>query len=121
MDVDEVVATYGTAWNEQDAAKRRSMLERSWADDAVYQDPLGRAEGRAALIAHIGDFQQNMPGMSIEPTSGVDTYGTVFRFSWEMRDASGNVTLEGMDFGEIAPDGRVASIAGFFGPFPPMP
>jgi hypothetical protein len=118
MDVNEVVATYGSAWNEPDASKRRSLLDTSWAEEGVYQDPLGRAEGRAALVAHIGEFQQNMPGLTIEASSGVDTYGRVFRFSWVVKDANGNVALEGMDFGEIAADGRVASITGFFGSFP---
>jgi hypothetical protein len=118
MDINEAVATYGAAWNETDEGKRRKLLEQSWADDAIYQDPMGRAEGREALVAHIAGFQQMMAGNTIEATSGVDTYGGVFRFSWVMRDASGNVALEGMDFGEIASDGRVQSISGFFGPFP---
>lgn len=118
MDINEAVATYGAAWNETDEAKRRKLLEESWADDAIYQDPMGRAEGREALVAHIGGFQQMMAGNTIDATSGIDTYAGVFRFSWVMRDESGNVALEGMDFGEIAPDGRVQSITGFFGPFP---
>jgi hypothetical protein len=118
IDINEAVATYGAAWSETDEAQRRKLLEQAWADDAIYQDPMGRAEGREALVAHIGGFQQMMAGNTIDATSGVDTYGSVFRFSWVMRDATGNVALEGMDFGEIAPDGRVQSITGFFGPFP---
>ncbi len=121
MDVNEAVATYGAAWNETDEAKRRKLLEQAWADDAIYQDPMGRAEGREALVAHIAGFQQMMAGNTIEPTSAIDTYGRVFRFSWVMRDASGNVALEGMDFGEVAADGRLQNITGFFGPFPPVP
>ena len=118
MDVNETVATYGASWNETDEGERRKLLDRSWADDGIYQDPMGRAEGRDALVAHIGGFQEMMPGSTIEATSGVDVYGNVFRFAWVMRDADGAVALEGMDFGELAADGRVASITGFFGPFP---
>jgi hypothetical protein len=121
MELNEIVAAYGASWNEPDEAKRRKLLEQAWADDAVYQDPMGRAEGRDALVAHIGGFHQMMPGNTIEMASGVDTYGTAFRFAWEMRDADGNVAVEGIDFGTIAPDGRVASITGFFGPFPDLP
>jgi hypothetical protein len=120
MDVNEVVATYGAAWNETDEHKRRELLERSWTDDAVYQDPTGRAEGREALVAHIGGFHQMFAAHTIDATSGVDTYGSVFRFAWVMRDPSGGVALEGMDFGELAPDGRIAAITGFFGPFPEL-
>ncbi len=120
MNVSEAVATYGDAWNETDEQKRRELLEKSWADDGIYQDPMGRAEGRDALVTHIGGFQQMMAGNTIEATSDVDTYGDVFRFSWLMRDAQGDIALEGMDFGTIAPDGRVQSITGFFGPFPEL-
>ena len=35
-----------------------------------------------------------------------------------MRGPDGNVVTDGMDFGEVAPDGRLKSITGFFGPFP---
>ena len=118
MELNEVVAAYGASWNETDESKRRKLLEQSWADDAVYQDPLGRAEGREALVAHIGGFHQMMAGHTITNTSGVDAHGNVFRFAWEMRDDKGAIAMEGMDFGEVAPDGRLESITGFFGPFP---
>ena len=118
MNVNEIVDAYGASWNEPDEGKRRALLEKSWADDAIYQDPTGRAEGRDALVAHIGGFHQMFAGSTIENTSGVDTHGSVLRFAWRMLDADGNVAIEGMDFGELAPDGRLASITGFFGPFP---
>jgi len=118
MTVNEIVAAYGASWNERDEQKRRKLLDASWSDDGIYQDPMGRAEGRDALVAHIGGFHEMMPGNTIEATSGVDTYGEVIRFAWVMRDADGKVALEGMDFGELASDGRLKSITGFFGPFP---
>jgi hypothetical protein len=57
------------------------------------------------------------PGHTIEPTSGVDAHAHVFRFRWELRNADG-VALEGMDYGDLAEDGRIAHIVGFFGPWP---
>jgi hypothetical protein len=30
------------------------------------------------------------------------------------------VELEGVDFAELAPDGRIRRITGFFGPLPPL-
>ncbi len=120
MDTQAIVDAYGAAWNETDEQKRRELLEQSWSDNAVYQDPLGRAEGREALVAHIGGFHQMMPGNTIDATSAADVYGSVVRFAWVMRDDKGETALEGMDFGEFAPDGRLASITGFFGPFPQL-
>jgi hypothetical protein len=119
MDTNEIVATYGAAWNEPDEAKRTALLESAWADDGVYQDPTGIAEGRAALIAHIGGFHQMFPGHTINLTSGVDSNGTHLRFAWNMRNGD-EVAMEGVDFVELAADGRIQRIAGFFGPLPPL-
>ncbi len=119
MDTSEIVATYGAAWNEPDQAKRTVLLEASWADDGVYQDPSGTANGRAALVAHIGGFHATYPGHTIEQASGVDITDAGLRWAWVMRNGD-EIALEGMDFAELAPDGRIKRIAGFFGPLPPL-
>jgi hypothetical protein len=36
-----------------------------------------------------------------------------------MRDGDA-IELEGVDFAEVGPDGRIQRIAGFFGPCPPL-
>ncbi len=41
MDITEAVTAYGAAWNETDDAKRRALLEQSFAADGVYMDPAG--------------------------------------------------------------------------------
>ncbi len=119
MEPAEAVAAYGAAWNESNEGARRALLAQSWSDGGVYMDPTGRADGRDALVAHIGGFQTMMPGHTIEMTSGVDVHGNVFRFAWTMRNGN-EAVLEGMDFGELADDGRIDRIVGFFGPFPPL-
>lgn len=119
MDAKETVATYGSAWNEPDAEKRAALLEQSWADDGVYTDPTATAAGRDALAAHIAGFRELFPGRSIDQASGVDITDGGLRFAWVMRNGD-EVELEGMDFVELAPDGRIKRIAGFFGPFPPL-
>jgi hypothetical protein len=115
----EIVEAYGAAWNEADEAKRRALLELSWADDGVFQDPRDRAEGREALLALIAGFRQAFAGGSIDLTSGVDEHHGLLRFTWRIKDAGGKTLLEGIDFGELAPDGRIARIMGFWGPPPP--
>ena len=57
-------------------------------------------------------------GARVVATSDVDAYDGHLRFAWRMLDADGVVTLEGIDFGELAPDGRLKRIVGFFGPLP---
>jgi hypothetical protein len=119
MDPKRVVAVYGASWNEPDEGKRAALLDDSWADDGVYQDPTGTAEGRAALVAHIGGFHAMFPGRSIDFASGVDVTDAGIRWAWVMRNGDA-VELEGMDYAELAPDGRIRRIAGFFGPLPPL-
>jgi hypothetical protein len=115
----EVVATYAAAWNERDESGRRALLERAWTDDGVYADPTALAEGREALVEHIGGFHARMPGFRIELASGVDGHGGRLRFAWHMVDPQGQVALEGLDFAEQGPDGRLTRIVGFFGLLPP--
>jgi hypothetical protein len=119
VDISEVVAVYHSAWNELDEAKRSTILEQSWADDGVYRDPQGTVEGRAALVAHIGGFQAAFPGRTIEQASGVDSNGVGIRWAWEMRNGDA-VESDGLDYAELAPDGRIQRIAGFFGPLPAL-
>ena len=117
---DDTVAAYAAAWNERDEEARRALLERSWADEGVYCDPTARVEGRTALVGHIGGFHAQRPGHRIDMASGVDEHDGLLRFAWRMVGPDGGVLVEGMDFGELAPDGRLRLIVGFFGPFPAL-
>jgi hypothetical protein len=115
----EVVEAYGASWNEPDEAKRRELLQRSWADDGIFQDPRDRAEGRDALLALIAGFRQAFAGATIDLTSGIDEHHGLVRFTWAINDKDGKTALEGIDFGELDSDGRLKQIYGFWGPPPP--
>ena len=119
MNPQEAVETYGSAWSEKDEAKRRAILEKSWADDGVYTDPVSHAEGRDALVALMGGFQEQFKGATIVTTSGVDVHHEKLRFTWKILGEDGKQMMEGIDFGEFAEDGRIKRIVGFFGPPPP--
>ena len=120
MDVGAVVAAYGTAWNEPDETARRRLLESAWADQGTYCDPTASAEGREALVAHIGGFQVAMPGHTIDLVTAADEHDGHVRFGWVMHSADGSAVLEGMDYGHLADDGRLQQIVGFFGSFPAL-
>ena len=121
MGATEIVTAYGESWNQSDESGRRKLLEEAWADDGIYSDPTALVEGREALIAHIGGFHEAFPGARIDATTGVDEHHGWLRFGWVMRDATGATVTEGFDVGELADDGRLRRIVGFFGPFPPGP
>jgi hypothetical protein len=116
----QVGELYGAAWNETDEAARRRLLEQSWADGGVYTDPQSDVEGRDALVKLIGAFHESSPGARIEPTSRIEEHHGMIRFTWRMDAANGSSVMEGIDFGELAEDGRLKRIVGFFGPPPAL-
>jgi hypothetical protein len=118
MTTKQIVDLYAAAWNEPDVEKRRQLLAQAWTDDGVYCDPMSLAEGRDALLDLIAQFQQQMPGARIAMASGVDEHHGRLRFAWKLVAADGTTRMEGIDIGELAPDGRLRSITGFFGPPP---
>lgn len=113
---------YFAAWGEADEDARRIHLEAGWAEHGTYTDPTADVHGREALVKHIGAFASSpqSKSFSIERSSGIDIHHQVFRFAWEMRDASGKVLTPGIDYGEFNDEGKITKIVGFFGPFPKM-
>ena len=115
--LDQTVAGYCAAWSEPDVAKRRALLAKVWAPGGTYTDPNTHVEGIDALSGAIDAFHKQFPGVRIVVTSQVDYHHGAARFSWRMIESSGNTRIEGMDYAEFAPDGRITKIVGFFGPF----
>lgn len=110
----ETIATYIAAWNEPDAPKRMALLDKAWADDGVYIDPLADVKGRDGLSATIAGFHTQQPGASIAIASGIDQHHNQVRFAWDFIGADGASQIKGIDVGELAADGRLARIIGFW-------
>jgi hypothetical protein len=125
--LDDVVLAYIEAWSTPDEAVRRELLDMSLADDASYTDPAYEVRGKEEIARHIGRslsgeaYGGTGAGARIPISSGVDQHHGLFRFSWVMVDPQDQLLLEGMDFVELAGDGRLQRITGFFGAFPPIP
>lgn len=118
-DVGAIVRTYVDAWNTGDETARRRLLERSWAAGGTYTDPAVDLAGIDELARHAAAFGQRWPGATIVLTSGVDRHHDVIRFGWRVAGPDGATLREGVDFAEVAPDGRLVRVVGFFGPLPP--
>jgi hypothetical protein len=116
MSAQGIVEAYADAWLETAEKRRLRLIEQSWADDSTYTDPNQHFQGREALNQAIVRFQQRRPGERIVRTSAVDRHHDMVRFAWAWYGADGSVIMEGMDFGELADDGRLRRIVGFFGP-----
>lgn len=117
-DVTKTVDTYLAMWNEADPRKRAQLIERAWADDGRYLDPMLEAEGHAALAQMVAGVQGKFPGHRFRRVSGVDAHHDEVRFAWELAAPDGAVTVAGIDVGTLAPDGRLQRITGFFGEVP---
>ncbi|HEY3948974.1 nuclear transport factor 2 family protein [Phenylobacterium sp.] len=114
----EVVAAHCAAWNTTDRAERDRLLERVFAADGVYADPTPTyAAGRAALSATIADFQRQTPGARFR-CSAPQTHHSAMRVSWLLQGGDGKTITQGQDFYELAPNGQIRRITGFFGPAP---
>lgn len=112
-----MVQRYIAAWNARDGGERRALLEQCWADDGTYSDPRSEERGRERLSAHIGAMHEAMPGARFELAAGPDHHHRYVRFIWRLSSADAP-PLEGMDVGELATDGRLRSIVGFFSALP---
>jgi hypothetical protein len=113
--LEALVATYCQAWSEPDRSVRARLLDQVWADDGTYTDPtVEKVAGRSALIDHIGDFLQQNPGARIVPATATDSHHAKLHFGWKMVLPDGTVPLQGVDYGELATDGKISRIVGFF-------
>ncbi|HEY8173027.1 MAG TPA: nuclear transport factor 2 family protein, partial [Dehalococcoidia bacterium] len=110
----ETIDAYMKAWNEPDESKRRALLDACWADDGVYIDPLSDVRGREGLNGAIAGMHAQSAGASIVLASGIDQHHNQVRFKWEFRQTDGKTAIAGIDVGELASDGRLARIVGFW-------
>jgi hypothetical protein len=118
-DITETVDTYLAMWNTDDAEQRAALIEKAWAADARYVDPVQEADGYAALSAMVEGIHAHYPGQRFRRTTAVDTHHDEVRFGWELGVPDGDVTVAGIDVGILAADGRLQRITGFFGDLAP--
>lgn len=116
MTTSDRVEAYVASWNERDEGKRRALLESAFAPGGTYVDPTAEIAGVDALVAHIAGVQASVPGYKLDTNGSIDEHHGRIRFRWSMCNADGNAVVQGVDFGSLAPDGRIASITGFFDP-----
>jgi hypothetical protein len=91
------------------------------ADDALYCDPVADGRGRDDLDSFIAGLHAQQPGARVELTSGIDQHHNQIRFARAFVAADGSRPIEGIDAGEIGPDGRISRIVGYWGAPPAQP
>ena len=117
-DLITTVDGYLAAWNEPDPDRRAELIAQVWADDGRLIDPPLTGEGHDGISEMAAAMQQHYAGHQFRRASGVDAHHDHLRFAWELVGPDGTVALTGLDVGELAPDGRLQRITGFFGELP---
>ena len=118
-DLTATVDAYLSAWNERDPDRRAELIERAWAPDGRLVDPPLTGDGHAGIDAMARAMHEHYPGHRFRRTSGVDAHHDQLRFAWELVADDGTVALTGLDVGQLAGDGRLERVTGFFGELAP--
>jgi len=106
---------YFAMWNETDPARRAQIIAATWTENARYVEPLMVVEGREDLNAGVMGMQAQFPGHTLRPTGQIDTHHDRVRWRWELIGPIGGEPLAaGTNVGELAPDGRLRQVTGFF-------
>ncbi len=106
------------AYGESDPARRSAAVARLWAEDAQLIDPPLAARGHAQIVAQADQLLAQFPGHRFRRSSGIETHHGLARYAWQLLSPAGQVVLEGCDFAQVDASGRLAQVAGFFGPLP---
>lgn len=114
-DTQSVVDAYFEMWNTEDEAARLDAVRRAWTEDARYVDPLLEADGHEQLVTMVAGVHGHYPGHRFRRTSAIDAHHDQVRFAWELVAPDGTITVGGIDVGELAADGKLRRITGFFG------
>ena len=113
-----IVADYLAMWLEPDEATRNDRIARVFTEDGRHVDPNADARGHDGLAAMVTAVHGQFPGFRMRQISGIDVHNDQLRFGWELAAADGTPIVAGIDVGEVAEDGRLRRITGFWGDLP---
>lgn len=115
---EQLVDAYLDLWREADGPRRRVLVEAVFTPDGRHVDPLADARGHDEIDALVAGVHAHYPGFAMTRTSGIDQHGDQLRFTWTLDAADGTRVVDGLDVAELAPDGRLGHVVGFWGELP---
>lgn len=111
--VTDLVDRYLATWNETDVVHRRTLVARTWTENATYLDPMLQGEGHDGIDAMLHGVQAQFPNHVMRRVGDIDAHHDRVRFAWELAPKEGSAIVSGVDFGVLSRDGRLESITGF--------
>ena len=110
----DLVDGWFDAWADPDGDRRARTLARVAAPDVQFHDRYSCTNGVADLMPHLAAAQHFMPGIRMSREGAVrHCQGTVLA-DWTARGADGQERGRGTNVFVLGPDGRIASVTGFW-------
>jgi hypothetical protein len=113
-----IAAAYLETWNQTGSEQRRALLDRHWAEDATYVDPLMAGDGKEQIGNLIAAVHSRFPDFKFVLRGTPDGYAEHVRLSWSLGPIGKEAPIEGTDFVRIA-DGKIRHVVGFIDRLPP--
>ncbi len=114
VDLPAVLDRWCAAWGEPDAAAREAALTACTTDDVTFRDAYSSTMGRGDLLAHLAAIVVHMPGMRLRRAGEPRACQGAALMDWEAVGTDGQPKGRGTNFVALAPDGRIASVVGFW-------
>jgi len=109
------VDAFLAAWSEKDEARRRAALAAVATEDVTFADAFSCTAGIDDLVAHLAAAQFHMPGVVLERTGDVRQCQGTAIVEWAAKGPDGAPRGRGTNVFDLAPDGRIARVVGFWG------
>jgi hypothetical protein len=111
-DTGNALQAFFIAWNDRRPGMRSDALTRCCTPHAHFLDPRGAIEGTEALAASVAEFRARYPGALVEFRSP-EQHHCVLRVRWTAVLGDGSLPLQGVDFIDLAQDGRFTRVVSF--------
>lgn len=109
-----LVDRYFTLWSEADPAVRRHGLRATVTDDVEFRDAFGCTSGRDELGDQIAAALMHMPGLRLVRSGEVRQCQGTAIVDWTAQGPDGQPRGAGTSVFDLAPDGRIARVVGFW-------
>lgn len=118
QDAPELTRLWASVWSKPNTEDRLAILEQIWADDGSFVDPLldEPVAGRGPLNDYLDGFNAAYPGyyFTLRAWTAGDLHNDRMRMRWNFCSPDDALLVEGADFGVLAGDGRLQSVASFY-------
>ena len=113
-DVNAVIDRYFSLWSEPDASRRQELIAQTFTEDVRYVTPQFAVQGHEGIENLMNELNGHLEGFRYLRAGVIDAHNDRVRVNWEVVPPQGAVRFAGgVNFYEIAPDGRFSAITGF--------